>query len=283
MKSTAELDSGHGTAKRSWLVRWWKRLIGALALYLLFAYLVLPRLWVHHEHQPGLASKGAVTHTADGIPGDPLNVGLVGDKSDLLRAMDDAGWVPADAITLKSSLEITESVVFDRPDTDAPVSPLYFEGRKQDLAFEKPIGTSADRRNHVRFWLALDKGVEGRPVWLGSATEDAGVSLSRDTGQVTHRIAPDIDAERDLLIGELVKAKVVTELYQVSGVGPTLSGRNGEGDPYRTDGEIHIAVLSPGAAPVTTAPKVEPDPFLIRSKNQVWAGLEKMLGPDPAP
>ena len=282
MKSTAELNPGHGTAKRSWLVRWWKHLIGALALYLLFAYLVLPRLWVHHEHQPGLAAKGAVTHTADGIPGDPLNVGIVGDKTDLLRAMSDAGWVPADPITLKSSLEISASVVFDRPDAEAPVSPLYFEGRKQDLAFEKPIGTSADRRNHVRFWHVLDKGVEGRPVWLGSATQDAGVSLSRDTGQVTHRIAPDIDAERDLLIGELVKAKVVTELYQVSGVGPTLSGRNGEGDPYRTDGEIHIAVLSPGAVPVTAAPKVEKDPFLIRSKDQVWAGLEKILGPDPA-
>ena len=264
------------------MARWWKRLLGFLALYLLFAYLVLPRLWVHHEHQPGLASKGAVTHTADGIPGDPLNVGIVGDKTDLLRAMNDAGWVPADPITLKSSLEISASVVFDRPDADAPVSPLFFEGRKQDLAFEKPIGNSADRRNHVRFWRVLDKGVEGRPVWLGSATRDAGVSLSRDTGQVTHRIAPDIDAERDLLIGELVKAEVVTELYQVSGVGPTLSGRNGEGDPYHTDGEIHIAVLSAGAVPVAGPPKVEGDPFLIRSKNQVWDGLESLLAPEPA-
>ena len=27
------------------------------------------------------------------------------------------------------------------------------------------------------------------PVWLGSATFDSGVALSRDTGQSTHRIA----------------------------------------------------------------------------------------------
>ena len=267
--------------RRSVLRRWGARLVVVLALYLFGAYLVLPRLWAHHEHQPALATKGAVTHTADGIPGDPLNVGIVGDKSELLRSTNEAGWVPADPITLKSSVEISASVVLDRPDDDAPVSPLYYEGRKQDLAFEKPIGNSADRRNHVRFWQVLERGEEGRPVWLGSATMDAGVTLSRDTGQVTHRIAPDIDTERDLLIGDLVTAKVVSELYQVSGVGPTMLGRNGEGDPYYTDGDIHIAVLSVGATPVSSAPTTEPDPLLVQGKNQVWAGLESLLAADP--
>ena len=47
--------------------------------------------------------------------------------------------------------------------------------------------------DHVRFWQVLDKGTDGRPVWLGSVTFDRGVSLSHDTGQVTHHIAPDID------------------------------------------------------------------------------------------
>jgi hypothetical protein len=261
--------------------RWGTWVVVLLALYLVVAYLALPRLWAHHEHQPGLATKGAVTHTADGIPGDPMNVGIVGDKTELLRAMNDAGWVAADPITLKSSIAISASVVLDRPDADAPVSPLYYDGRKQDLAFEKPIGTSADRRNHVRFWEVLETGAEGRPVWLGSATMDAGVTLSRDTGQVTHRIAPDVDAERDLLIGDLVSAKVVTELYKVSGVGPTMTGRNGEGDRYYTDGDIHFAVLSAGATPVGDPPTIEPDPLLVQGKNQVWAGLEGLLAPDP--
>lgn len=266
----------------TFLRRWGKRLLWVLAIYLLVAYLILPRLWAHHEHQPGLAGKGAVTHTADGIPGDPLNVGIVGSRTDVLQAMNAAGWIPADPITLKSSIEISASVVLDRPDNAAPVSPLFFEGRKQDLAFEKPIGKSADRRNHVRFWQVLEAGKEGRPVWLGSATLDAGVTLSRDTGQVTHRIAPDIDAERNLLIGDLVDARIVTELYQVSGIGPTIAGKNGEGDPYYTDGDIHLAVLSEGALPVSTPPVTQPDSALVQGKNQIWAGLESLLSPDPA-
>jgi hypothetical protein len=239
-------------------------------VYFVLAYVLIPRLWFHHEHQPGLASKPAVTTTAAGIPGDPLNVGLIGDLADVVKAMRMAGWYPADAITLRSSVEIAGSVLFDRPYKEAPVSTLLYEGRKQDLAFEKEIGASADRRNHVRFWKVLDKGVEGRPVWLGSATQDVSVGLNRYTGQFTHHISPDVDAEPDTLINDLVSAKVVASLYQVSGVGPTIAGRNGEGDFYYTDGEIRIAVLSAGARPVDAPPKNMGDSPLISLKNGAW-------------
>lgn len=252
-------------------------LVVVLAAYLLLAYLVFPRLWYHREHQPGLAQNSAVTVTPQGIPGDPLNVGLVGSEDDVLAALHKAGWYPADEITLRSSVRIAASVMLDRPYDDAPVSTLLYEGRKQDLAFEQPIGSSADRRNHVRFWKVLDKGVEGRPVWLGSATQDAGVELSHDTGQVTHHIAPDIDDERNRLIGDLTKAGLVTRIYQMSGVGPTLNGRNGGGDRYFTDGEIKVAVLSPGGAPVSGAPVVDPDPPLVALKNQLWQSVSGLM------
>lgn len=129
-----------------------KWIVVIAACYGVLAYIVLPRLWSHYERQPGLASHAAVTTTTAGIPGDPLNVGFVGSKADVILALHRAGWYPADPITLKSSLEIAGSVVFDRPYKEAPVSTLLYEGRKQDMAFEKPIGGSADRRNHVRIW-----------------------------------------------------------------------------------------------------------------------------------
>ena len=187
-----------------------------------------------------------LTRTAQGIPGDPINVGLVGSREDVLCAMHAAAWYPADPITFRSSLEIVGSVVLDRPYRDAPVSSLFYEGRREDLAFEKPDGRSADRRHHVRFWEVLKQGEEGRPVWLGSVTFDRGVGLSHYTGQVTHHIAPNIDAERDGLTDDLKAAKVVEAIYEVSGIGPTLNGRNGEGDPYYTDGEIEISRLVAG-------------------------------------
>src|ERR1700760_334811 len=115
------------------------QLLGIFAFsYLLLAYVILPALWSHHEHEPGLASLPMVTRTAQGIPGDALNVGLVGSREDLLRAMHAAGWFPADPITLRSSIEIVGSVVLDRPYHDAPVSPLYYDGKKERLVFERP-------------------------------------------------------------------------------------------------------------------------------------------------
>lgn len=275
------MSKGSAVRRRPIVLR---RALGVLAVglmaYVFLAYLLLPRLWYHHEHQPGLSAKPAVTMTPAGIPGDPLNVGLVGGKSEVILALHRAGWHAADPITLKSSLEIAGSVVFDRPYDDAPVSTLLYEGRRHDLAFEKPIGTSAERRNHVRFWMVIDKGAEGRPVWLGSATLDRSVGLNDYTGQITHHIAPAIDGERDRLIGDLVAAEVVTTLYSVSGVGPTINGRNGEGDRYYTDGDIRIAVLSKGAAPVSVPPVQMTDPPAVTLKNGVWQSVSGWLGGD---
>ena len=83
------------------------------------------------------------------------------------------------------------------PGKQRAASPLYFDGRREDLAFEKPDGKSADRRQHLRLWMVLQSGADGGLVWLGSASFGSGVTLSRDTGQVTRKIAPNIDQERD--------------------------------------------------------------------------------------
>ncbi len=247
-------------------------------LYGAVAYLILPAAWAHYEHQPGLAQKPMVTRTKQGIPGDALNVGLVGDKAAVIRAMHAAGWYPADPITMKSSLEIVGSVLLDRPYNQAPVSPLYYDGRVEDLAFEKPDGRSADRRHHVRFWQVLDKGAEGRPVWLGSVTFDRGVGLSHYTGQVTHHISPNIDAERDGLIADLKKAKVVEAIYQVTGIGPAFYARNGEGDPYWTDGEIWVARLTPAGKPTDTPPQRLDSPQIVQWKDAAMQRLGRRLG-----
>jgi hypothetical protein len=248
-------------------------------LYFGLAYIALPALWTHREHEPGLASLPMVTQTGTGIPGDALNVGLVGSRDDILLAMQAAAWFPADPVTLRTSAEIVGSVVLDRPYHDAPVSPLYYQGKKEQLAFEKPDGRSADRRHHVRLWLVLEKGTDGRPVWLGAVTYDRGVGFSRYTGQVTHHIGPDIDAERDLLMRDLRAAGMVDALFQISGIGPTVFGRNGGGDPYYTDGEIDVASLVANGVKRTEPPATLPPPPLIALKDQIWHDASKAMTP----
>ena len=138
---------------------------------------MLPLIWTHYEHQKGLANLPMVTRTGQGIPGDPMNVGLVGDKRDVVCAMHAAGWYPADPITLKSSIEIVGSVLLDRPYKDAPVSNLYYLGRREDLAFEKPIGPTpiaaimcATGRCWIRARKSARYGSARRPKIAASAS-----------------------------------------------------------------------------------------------------------------
>jgi hypothetical protein len=240
------------------------------ALYLGLAYVLLPALWRHHERQQGLDPLPMTTATSLGIPGDALNVGLEGSEADVICAMEAAGWSPADPVTLRSSLKITGSVLFDRPYAKAPVSPLFYQGRREDLAFEKAAGRSADTRHHVRFWKVLDAGEDGLPVWLGAATFDRGVGISHYTGQITHHIAPDIDAERDLIAADLAAANKVDAVYETSGVEPSITLRNGGGDFYYTDGEIRFNKLTPGCDSHNVEPATLPTPPLVQTRGWVW-------------
>ncbi|WP_027581633.1 LssY C-terminal domain-containing protein [Bradyrhizobium sp. Ai1a-2] len=271
-------DKAQPSARRGRVRRIQLLLAVTVAIYALAAYLVLPALWTHHEHQKGLANLPMVTRTAQGIPGDPMNIGLIGDKYDVVCAMHAAGWYPADPITLKSSIEIVGSVLLDRPYRDAPVSNLFYLGRREDLAFEKPIGNSADRRNHVRYWQVLDKGEEGRPVWLGAATQDRSVGVSHYTGAITHHIGPDLDAERALLASDLETARMVTAKYQVTGIGPTIAGRNGGGDLYYTDGEIWILTLVEACKPRDGPATTIPSPPAVEIKDQIWHAVANAIG-----
>lgn len=274
----AEIQAGEPLRRRRRWRHWANLALVFLIAYGALAYLLLPALWTHYKHQKGLASLPMVTRTAQDIPGDPINVGLIGDQKDVVCSMHAAGWFPADPITLRSSIEIVGSVLLDRPYRDAPVSNLYYLGRREDLAFEKPAGRSADRRNHVRFWKVLDNGEERRPVWLGSATMDRGVGVSHYTGAVTHHIDADIDTERKTLTGDLEAAGMVTAKYQVTGIGPTLAGRNGGGDLYYTDGEVWILRLVEACRKSTTPVDILASPLATQIKDEIFRQIATTIG-----
>jgi len=225
--------------------RWVRITLGIVVAYLLVAYLLLPQLGKEKmRRHPDLLDGARLTHTGSGLPGDPLNLALVGSEEDVIRALLAAGWRPADSLSFRSSVRIVVDTVIDEPDPNAPVSNLYLFGRKEDLAFEKPIGRSPRERHHVRFWRSQEMD-DGRPMWMGAATHDIGVELSRTTEQVTHRIAPDVDTERDQLLADLAKANRLLGTRWIDGFHKELQGRNGGGDPWHTDGRLAVATLSP--------------------------------------
>lgn len=223
-----------------------KTLLLIMLIWAVVAYVVVPRFWaLHYRRHPFLVDAARLTLTGDGHPGDPINIGLAGSEAELVRAMTRAGWYPADPITLRSSVRIAADTVLRRADDDAPVSNLFLFGRKQDLAFEQPLTGGPRSRHHVRLWR-WDQLYEGRVGWFGAATFDVKVGFSHTTGQVTHHIAPDIDAERDRLVDELQRSDCAQSVQWLDGFHAELQGRNGGGDPWHTDGRLAVVSLREG-------------------------------------
>jgi hypothetical protein len=216
--------------------------LALLLIWLIAAYVIMPWDWRRYvRRHPKLAELPNITHTADGIPGDPLNVLLIGREADLKRIMQAAGWFEADPLGLWSDLTIAADTVLNRPDERAPVSNLYLFGRKEDLAFQQPVGNSPRHRHHVRFWL---KSNGGDPMWIGSAVYDKGVGFSHTTGQITHHTAAGIDAERDYLLWALKQTDQLLESYYVDDFHQIRRGTNGGGDPWQTDGRLAVCVMA---------------------------------------
>jgi len=212
-------------------------IIGIPALWFALAYAGLPRLWSHHEHKKGRIAGVLVSYTAQGIPGDPVNIELLGSQAVIDCAFRTGGWYKADDVSLRSGLKIAESVLLSNPYPDAPVSPLYMNDRQQDVAYQLDEGRSADRRHHIRLWRQADDR------WLGSATFDRGVGLSLFTLQITHHIGPDIDQERDAAATVMMRAGAQRQPSVTAGSIPGRVHRNGGGDRYDFDGRIAVVKL----------------------------------------
>lgn len=231
----------------------------ALAVtYAVAAYVVLPRTVRMGLKILKRRRVPAYTITGDGLPGDPVNLVLIGTLRQLHNAFATAGWSGADPLGLASSWRMMLAFVFNKPYPTAPFSTLYLFGRGQDVGFQKAIGDSPRKRHHVRFWaLSLTQEAElgttrfwlntDRPphtecvLWVGAGTKDTGFSLAQLTFQITHATDSDTDTERDFIIAELSGNRVIGDVAAIQARQRLLAAHVNH---YVTDGELAVANLA---------------------------------------
>ena len=145
----------------------------------------------------------------------------------------------------------TEDIVLQRRDSAGPMSHEYYLGRVEDLRFER-ASPSARARHHVRLWRADSSDT----LWAAAATEDVGILVSARSRTVTHRIAPDIDRERDLLLGDLLAGGCVALVGYATLPGAQRSGIGVARQPFVTDARVAVVRTVPcaGAGPVPGPP-----------------------------
>lgn len=214
--------------------------IAILFTYVLGAYVLVPgiiRLWRIFrpaDHLP------LYCVTPDGFASDPLNVGIVGTRRQLIAGMEKAGWHLADPHSLRNMAREALSTIYGWQYPTAPVSSLYLFGRKQDVAFELPVEGVTGGRHHVRFW-ATDRGDD--LLWVGAASLDAGINYIRHNLQLTHMIDADTNKERDLIIEHLKAQKLVRKVETVTLGEPYRLINRVIGGALHTDGKMTVATL----------------------------------------
>ncbi|MNX79958.1 hypothetical protein D3C86_1116050 [compost metagenome] len=178
------------------------------------------------------------------IPGDPVNMVMIGSEAAVHGAILKAGWIVAEPITFQTSLRMANAYAFNLPYPNSPMSPLFMFDREQDVGYQK---NSADvrKRDHFRIWKTPVRDPNGRETWAIAATKDVKVRVINGP---THVIDPKIDEERGYVAQTLLETQLVTDRYEIPGIGRPYQGKNGEGDPYETDGMAHVLVVAESAA-----------------------------------
>ena len=216
-------------------------------VWIIVAYLALPRL---HRILSSIYVPNYFigrTRTADGILSDPVNLAARGSEEQLHKVMDAAGWSLADDITPRSAWKMVTTVLRRKSYPNAPVSPAFLFGRKQDFAYQQEVDNNPNQRHHVRFWRC-PKGwlLPGghRVDWLAAGTYDRSIGLSLFTFQLTHRIDEDTDIERDYIIQTVQDSSEPVRVAILKDFSSGYHSRNGGGDSIRTDGDLPILELS---------------------------------------
>ena len=78
---------------------------------------------------------------------------------------------------------------------------------------------------------------------MGAATFDERVGFSHRTGQITHHVDPNIDAERELLFHDLDQTHDLQRTDIEDNFHTVREGRNGGGDAWRTDGRLFMGIV----------------------------------------
>ncbi len=234
--------------------------LAILLTYVLAAYVMIPavirlyRIIRPPDHLP------LYCVTPDGFASDPLNIGIIATRRELIQAMEKTGWYVADPHTIRNMLRVILGVILHRTYLNAPMSSLYLFGRKQDIGFEIPTGDIGGR-HHVRFWATTYEKKKGLNVhgihwhrrrehvqddellWVGAASLDVGFNVIRHNFQLTHMIDPDTNRERELIIRQLQTAERIEKIDEVQLDNPyRLVNRTWRGSLH-TDGIMAVIRL----------------------------------------
>ncbi len=178
---------------------------------------------------------------SEGNEGDMVNVLFIGGEEQLQRAFQQAGWT--EAIRSKGHA-VLHAAHHPRNNVAMPMSRLFLFGRSQDYGYAAGDSVSSvTRRHHIRIWKT-DYDTGGSPIWVGAATHDIGIERDARKLAITHKIDPEVDAERDFVGSSMAKTQLVARTERLLPPSdPITKANTATGGQYHSDGQMLVIVL----------------------------------------
>jgi hypothetical protein len=173
-----------------------------------------------------------------GLPMEPINIVVVGNRRYIYRHFKQHGWFAADKLGAISLIKALVASSFNLSYHEGIIGKSYVKGKPFLLGFQRP--TRADtfrRRHHLRLWQTPYK-INARRVWAGTLSYDRSVGVSKSLWP-THHISPTLSWEESFLAASIgIKRPRHLTLSRPS------QGQLGNGDHYQYDGKALVIDLS---------------------------------------
>ncbi len=122
------------------------------------------------------------------------------------------------------------------------MSDLLVRDAKAEMSWEKSFN-DVSKRHHIRIWKQSATW-DGREIWVAAATHDVDFAYLRPGNAMTHKIAEDVDTERDKVVNDMVFTSCVDVADDMERLDVPMVTRNATGDPMRTDTRMSILELN---------------------------------------
>ena len=124
-----------------------------------------------------------------------------------------------------------------------PLSDLYLFGRPQDYSFaDSAMAEAVQARHYLRVWRNPSE-VNGQTLWVGAAAHDTGPWWNSHAGEVSYKIDPNVDRERDFVRDTLNATGLVDHLGYVRFSPKDRRIKTEAGFKLRTDGRVLVMTI----------------------------------------
>jgi len=194
-------------------------------------------------------------------PSDLTNVLLIGSHDQVAAAFSAAGWAQALPTSFRRRVRWLRAIGERRGFSSAPMSALLLNGMEPDMSWEKGFN-DVSKRHHIRLWKQPGDW-NGEELWIGAATRDIDLAYLRPGQRLTHKIAADVDQEREKVAYDLAFTSCASVLGWIGR--PEVPGftENATGDSMTTDKRLVVVQLNDCRAPRLSTETVDTKPVPV--------------------